>query len=116
VPRLRLLADLAAAQASGVSAYDPDGNSVYDVAPGNLIPVNLDATGWAGADSVASSAWESADGATLSSRTLSGSVASCNAYIPDDAVRRSAYRVRNTLTLSTGPTRSTTVWLRAVSR
>lgn len=112
MPRMRLLADLAAAPGSAINGSDANGNPVFDVAPGDLVPVVLDATGWAGADSVASSAWESADGLTLSAQVLTGATASCAAYVPDGN-NRQAYRLHNTLTLSSGPVRRTLVWLRA---
>lgn len=113
MPRLRLLADTAIAQASAQAGQDSSGNPIFDVGEGDVAPIVLDATGWAGADSIASSEWESLDGATLSSRALSGAVASCAAYLPDGD---ESYRVRNTLTLSTGAIRRTTVWLRAQAR
>lgn len=112
MPRLRLLADLATAQASGISGADADGNPIFDVAPGDLVPVRLDATGWAGADSVTGAAWDASDGAVLSARVLSGPVASCQVFLPESGARR-AYRVDSTLTLSSGPIRKTTMWLRA---
>lgn len=117
MPRLRLLADSARSQASGAAGQDNFGNLVFDCGAGEVVPVVLDATGWAGADSVASSAWVSDDGAALSSRTLAGKVASCNAYVPGDQVYSGrAWRVTNTLTLNTGAVRKTTVWLRSQAR
>ena len=77
----------------------------------------LDATGWAGADSIASSDWVADDGAALSSRTLAGKVASCNAYVPGDLVYTGqAWRVTNTLRLGSGAVRKTTVWLKSQAR
>lgn len=112
MPRLRLLADLATGQASGISGADAAGNPVFDVSAGDLVPVRLDAVGWAGEDSVTGSAWEADSGATLSAQVLSGSVASCQVYLPTDAGSRRAYWVENTMTLDSGPVRKTRVWLR----
>lgn len=118
MPRIRLLADNARSQASGASGQDHAGNYVFEAGRGELVAVNIDATGWAGADTIASSAWTSEDGATLSSRTLSGRVASCNAYVPgeDPIAEPRAYRITNTLTLGIGPIRKTTFWLKAGTR
>lgn len=116
MPRLRLLADLAQAQASGLSGVGADGAPVYDVAPGELVPLTMDATGWAGGSTVSASDWDADSGVTLSAKTLAGAVASCQAFIPDTADRRAAYWVQNTMTLSTGPVRKTLVWLRAADR
>ena len=117
MPRLRLLADLAQAQASGLSGIGADGAPVYDVAPGELVPLVMDATGWAGGDSVTGSDWDADADVTLSARALTGAVASCQALVPDTGGNwRGGYWVRNTLTLSTGPVRKTLVWLRAADR
>lgn len=118
MPRLRLLADTAIAQASGISGQDVDGNFVFDVGAGDLTAVSIDATGWAGGGAVSTSEWSSPDGLTLSSRTLASPVASCNAYVPDDGTPPigRTYRLRNTLTLAAGPIRNTTIWLRAMGR
>ena len=102
--------------ASAPSGEDVAGNPIFDVGSGDLTAINIDATGWAGADSIASSAWDSPDGLAISSRALSGAVASCAAALPADDWGKSAYRVRNTLTLVSGPIRNTTVWLRAQGR
>jgi len=112
MPRIRLLADLAIAT-PGTMGADDDLNPVYNVPPGELVPVVLDATGWAGADSVTGSDWAADNGLTLSSRTLSGTTAKCNAYVPEQLWRERPYRLQNTLTLDTGVTRKTTLWLRA---
>ena len=83
MPRLRLLADAASGQASGISGAAVDGDLEYDVASGDVVPVVLDATGWAGADSVTGSDWDATPGVTISFPALAGNVASCNAYVPN---------------------------------
>lgn len=116
MPRLRLLAD-SSLDAGAIGGEDRSMNPVYDVGAGEVVPVVLDATGWAGSDTVSSSEWEAPDGATISARQLSGAVASCNVFVPDEIIgSRVSYKIRNTLTLGGGALRRTTVWLRAMSR
>ncbi len=117
MPRLRLLADNALADGTSASGQDDQGNPVFDAGVGENVVINLDASGYAGADTISTSVWDSPDSVTISGATLAGKVASCRALVPDDSVARGLYyRVRNTLTLSTGATRKTTVWLRAMGR
>jgi len=112
VPRIRLLADLASANGTAIDGAALDGAPAYDVEPGSMVPIVLDATGYVGMDSIASSDWESSGNVTLSSRAVNGSTVSCNAYIPDTWADDHGFRVRNTLTLDTGLIRKTTIWIR----
>ena len=115
MPRLRLLADLATANGSAIDGATWNGEPIFDARQGDVVPVVLDATGWAGGDSVTGSTWDSSDGVALSARALNGNVASCAAYVPEQGWwGRQAYRVRNTMTLANGAVRRTTIWLRAV--
>lgn len=113
VPRLRLLADLADAQASGVSAYDDSGNPVFDVHPGDAVEVVLDATGWAGGSAITDATWEAPDGGVISSRAVSGAIASCLVAVPDDGAGWRLYRVRCQMTKASGGIRKVLLWLQA---
>lgn len=113
MPRIRLLADTAQASGTAISAADGAGNPGFAVAPGDLVPVVIDATGWANGDSVTGSEWDSPDGLTLSSRALAGNFASCQAYVPSDVLAPRRYRLRHRFTLAGGPVRNTLVWLDA---
>lgn len=112
MPRIRLLADLASANGSAIDGAALDGAPAYDVAPGMMVPIVLDATGYVGMDSIVSSGWDSSSSVALSSRAINGNTVSCNAYVPDTWADDHGFRVRNTLTLNTGLIRKTTVWLR----
>lgn len=112
MPRIRLLADLASSHGTAIDGAAIDGSPVYDVAPGSMVPIVLDAIGYVGTDSIAESTWDATSAVALSSRTISGSTVSCNAYIPDTWADDHGFRVRNTLTLNTGLIRRTTMWFR----
>ena len=115
MPRLRILADNAAAASTGASGADPYGNPIYDVAANDAVEVRLDATGYVGTSSISASVWEVPDGGVTSAATISGPVVSCAVAVPDGEIS-SSYRVRNTMTLASGLKRVTTVWLRTTGR
>ena len=117
MPRLRLLADTAQADATGIDGADAAGNPVFSVGMGSVVPLVLDATGFVGSGTISTSVWDSPDGAALSAQALSGKFASCHAATPSGGqLARRRYRVENTLTLADGQVRTTLIWLRAESR
>lgn len=116
MPRIRLLADNAMSLATGLSGQDASGNPVFDAAAGETIPVVIDATGYVGSDSIAASAWSAVDGGTVAGEATAGNAVSCRFAVPSDAVMGAMYRVRHTLTLTGGPIRKTTLWVRTAAR
>jgi hypothetical protein len=118
MPRLRLLSDSSRSTASEASGIDSQGNHIFDVGFGDVVQVRLDATGWAGGDSVTGSEWSSPDSVALTVPTLTSPVASVLAGVPGDAAPAwvRGFRVLNTLTLDSGRVRRSLVWLRAQNR
>lgn len=116
MPRIRLLANSTQTSGTAISAADAAGNPAFAVSAGDVVPVSIDAAGWANGDSIAGSDWDSPDGLTISGDTLDGADASCQAAVPVSAMPQRYYRLRHRFTLAGGPVRNTLIWLVAEGR
>jgi hypothetical protein len=116
MPRLRLLAEGSVSPASNPALVDPSGAYIFEVAFGDVVPIVLDATGYAGGATVSTSVWSSPDGVTLTNPALTSPVASVLASVPGagQLTFSNGYRVDNAMTLANGQVRNTRIWLRAV--